>query len=616
MCGIAGIVRFDGTSPGRDRLVAMSDELLHRGPDGAGVWIDRSVGFSHRRLSIIDVAGSPQPMTTADGRYTIVFNGEIFNYRELRNSLSYPWRTDGDTEVILALHAAHGDDAVRRLIGQFAYAIHDRDTGDVVLYRDRLGVLPLYVSEGPDELLFASEVKAILAVTTRGREVDETKLDAYLAGRSVPAPGTLFKGVHKLLPGHHQRITASGAEAPVAYWTPPPAAAELRVDGHQATALVREGLQAAVRRALVADVPVGAYLSGGVDSSLITAMAKRERGDTDLHTFSAGFGDARFDELHHAEAVSRALGTIHHPVVVTPDDFAAKWRTLTWHRDAPMSEPADVAVAQLAAAASEHVKVVLSGEGSDELFAGYPKYRGARAARSLDLLPAGARGTVLHAVARRLPAKGARLRTAVRAAAAPNEAERMRAWFAPFTDRDRARLLGAASPPPAPYAGRVPDGDLLRRTSLFDLGAWLSDNLLERGDRMTMSASVELRPPFLDAELVDLALTLPSDVKLRGKVTKWVVKEVARELLPSSIVDRAKSGFKVPLDAWFRTGLREMANDMLLSPSSFASQVFDRTAVRSLVDDHLAGRRNEAIGIWTLLSLEVWHDTFFGRGRR
>jgi len=616
MCGIAGIIRLDGSAPERDRLVAMSDQLLHRGPDGSGVWIDRSVGFSHRRLSIIDVAGSPQPMTSADGRLTVVFNGEIFNYRELRRSVDYPWRTDGDTEVLLALHSQFGDDAVSRLKGQFAYAIHDRDTSTVTLYRDRLGVLPLYTYSSSREVIFASEVKAILAVAPSARQVAADQLDAYLAGRSVPAPRTLFAGVNKLPPGHFQRIAADGAGAPQQYWRPPSSAETMAIDGASATSKVRKALTAAVDRALVADVPVGAYLSGGVDSSLIVALARRERGDIDLHTFSAGFGDARTDELHHAQAVSLAIGTVHHPVIVTAADFSESWQSLTWNRDAPMSEPADVAVARLAAAASEHVKVVLSGEGSDELFAGYPKYRAARATGAFAAIPARLRTPTLNAIATRLPPGGRRARTMLRAAAAASDTERLRAWFAPFAVEAREQLTGHASEPPQPYASRPIEGDAVRRMSLFDMGAWLSDNLLERGDRMSMSASVELRPPFLDAEVVDLAMRLPSAVKLHRGTTKWVVKEVARELLPASIVDRAKSGFKVPLDTWFRGGLRDMANDMLQSPTSFVGEVFDRGAVRSLLQDHSSGHRDEAIGIWTLLSLEVWHDVFFGAGHR
>ena len=328
----------------------------------------------------------------------------------------------------------------------------------------------------------------------------------------------------------------------------------------------------------------------------------------DLHTFSAGFGDPRHDELSHAEHVSRVLGTIHHPVTVTADDFAASWRELTWHRDAPLSEPADVAVARLARTASHDVKVVLSGEGSDELFAGYPKYRAANLVDRLSHIPPQLRIPVLQTLSPRLPAQARRLRVVMDAAAASPDSERFRAWFAPLSAEVRRNLTGRSSRPPVPYAGRPLDGDLLRQMSVFDTGAWLSDNLLERGDRMTMSASVELRPPFLDADVVDLAFRLPSSLKLHRGTGKWLVKQVARGLIPDEIIDRPKSGFKVPLDEWFRHGLRDMAHEMLLSTNSFCADVFDRSAVRALLDSHVAGKRDEAIGIWTLLSLEVWHE--------
>lgn len=607
MCGIVGIVRFDGAPVDPALLRSMAGQLVHRGPDGEGYWTGGAVGFGHRRLSIIDLEGSPQPMASPDGALRVTFNGEIMTYRELRGRWPYQWRTSGDTEVLLAGYAHRGIDFVSDLMGQFAFALHDSRSGDVWLVRDRVGILPLYYSVDRARLVFASEVKALLPALGRPT-VDERGLAEYLAHRSVPAPRTLFEGVRKLPPGHRARIGSDGRIEVTPYWEPP-AERDERWTDEEAVGRLDEALRNAVRRALVADVPVGSYLSGGLDSSLVVALAARERGDEPVDTFSAGFGDPRFDELPYAEQMSRALGTRHHPVQVRPDDFSDQWRRLTWHRDAPLSEPADVAVARLADEASRVVKVVLSGEGSDELFAGYPKYRWARRAAVLGAAPAMIRRPLALATARRLPPPARRAAVMLRALA-EDEPERLRAWFAPFSADERSLLLGAQSPPVEPYPGRTVDGDLVRRMLLTDSGAWLSDNLLERGDRMTMSASVELRPPLLDAEVVDLAFSLPSRMKLRHGRTKWILRRVASKYVPEEIIERRKVGFRVPLDTWFRGGLRDLAGDLLLSRTSFVSSVFERRELERLLARHDSGRSSEEIRLWTLVGLEVWHETF------
>jgi asparagine synthase (glutamine-hydrolysing) len=613
MCGIAGVVRFDGGIVDPALLAAMADQLVHRGPDGHGVWVDGSVGFAHRRLSIIDLAGSPQPMSSSDaaGRLHVTFNGEILNYQELRHRTPYDYQTNGDTEVLLALYAAHGPESVTMLRGQFAYAMHDARDGSVTLFRDRLGILPLYYWADERSLAFASEIKALLPALPAAPAVDEQGLAAYLAHRSVPSPDTLFEGVKKLPPGHRLRVTRDGDRVVERWWSIPPVDTTQDVAPTTAVQLVREALDASVERNLVADVPVGAYLSGGVDSSLIVALMTARAGGDRVHTFSAGFGDAELDEVAHARHVSEHLGTVHHEVTVTPDDFERLWGRLTWHRDAPISEPADVAVFRLAELARREVKVVLSGEGSDELFAGYPKYHFARATSWAGVVPYAVRGPLLDAVQRHLPASLGRARIAVRAMAARDEAARLEAWFAPFTAEERARLLAVPRQPGA--AIPVAEGDAVRKMLYADCHAWLADNLLERGDRMSMAASLELRPPFLDHELVELAFTLPSNVKLRDGRRKWVVKEVARELLPAHIVDRRKAGFRVPLASWFRGSLRDLARDRLLDPMSFVGQVFDRREVRALLESHEGGRRNEEMRIWTLLCLEVWYEQFRGQ---
>jgi asparagine synthase (glutamine-hydrolysing) len=378
----------------------------------------------------------------------------------------------------------------------------------------------------------------------------------------------------------------------------------------EAIHLVEESLRDSVRESLIADVPVGVYLSGGVDSSLLTAMARREHPAQVLHTFGASFGDERYDENSWARKVSRLAETIHHEVVVTPEDFLDNWGKLSWQRDGPLSEPADVAMFRLAQLAREHVKVVLSGEGSDELFAGYPKYVFAGATRWLGAVPS---ARLLGSVERSLPAGKARLRTAVRMLAQSRYEERLRGWFGPFTVAERQLLTGRPPQRKVPDPYRLGRGDSLRRMLYADTCVYLADNLLERGDRMSMAASLETRPPFLDYRLVELAFELPSRVKTHRLSTKWVLKEVARNYLPDAVVDRPKIGFRVPLDRWFRHGLKDMAFDLLTGPSSYVGNNFDSKAVSSLLGDHMSGRRDEELRIWTLLSLEVWYRDLASR---
>jgi asparagine synthase (glutamine-hydrolysing) len=387
------------------------------------------------------------------------------------------------------------------------------------------------------------------------------------------------------------------------YWSLPDPSDVLDIDDAGAIDLVDKGLRDAIEEALVADVSVGSYLSGGVDSSLIVAIASEFAKPRALQTFSAGFGDDRFDETGYARQVSKLFATTHHEVQVRPADFERLWPLLTWHRDAPMSEPADIAVYRLAQTAREHVKVALSGEGSDELFGGYPKYRHAGVTRAVGIVPAGMRRALLSRLEVLLPPSQEKLRIGVRAMSGPTTADRMTTWFASFTAYECALLMGR----PVDVGVATPRSrdavDLLGR---LDLDTWLADNLLERGDRMSMAASLEVRPPFLDHRLVRTAFQLPSTMKVRGGTTKWVVKQVAARVLPDEIVNRRKVGFKVPLDEWFRSGLNDLTHDLLLGPDSWVSSVLDRSMIAGLVATHESKRRNEGNRLWTLLSLEVW----------
>lgn len=614
MCGIGGIRDFGGDQIEDGILRNVAATLAHRGPDESSIWCRRGIGFAHTRLSIIDIATSHQPMESADNNWVIAFNGEIFNYRELRADLDYPFVTGGDTETIVAGLVKFGIGFVTRLRGQFAFAAYENSTQTLHLVRDRLGILPLYYRRDGARLVFGSEVKAINAAVDAAPTVDMQSLDAYLTSRAVPAPYTLYNGVSKLPAGHRAEISPDGSVSVHRYWMPPDVDESAEWTPADVVDAADKAIRDAVSSALVADVPVGSYLSGGVDSSLIVAVMRDLGGDSPVETFAAGFGDPRFDELGWARMVSWRLGTSHHEVNVRAEDFGNLWPRMTWHRDAPVSEPADMAVFRLAELARQHVTVVLSGEGGDELFGGYPKYRITPWLKASRLMPASVRGQVVRLLDHRIPNRLSRQRIALRALGAPTEVDQYRTWFAPFTAQERCDLLGGQ-----PSAGRerdVPEGsDAIDRMLRDDLASWLPDNLLERGDRMSMASSLELRPPLLDHKLVEFAFKLPSEFKVRDGATKWVMKQVARRYLPDEVVDRRKVGFRVPLDEWFRNGLRDSMWDRLTGTSSFVGSSFNQAAVRSLLTRHESGRFNEESRIWTLMSLEVWHDACIRHAR-
>jgi asparagine synthase (glutamine-hydrolysing) len=613
MCGIVGLRYFKGRKADEGLLRKMAAQLHHRGPDGDGFRVFGDVAFGHTRLSIIDLAGSPQPMTSASGPFHITFNGEIFNYQSLRAELErdgVPLRTHGDTEVLLEIMRREGIRGLDKLNGQFAFAYFDETKETLFVARDRLGILPLYYHVGLDFIAFASEIKALLPAM--GDPIlDDDAVEEYLTYRSVPPPRTLFKGVRKLAPGTVLHIGKDGSLKEEIYWSLPARQESEMLTGDAAIRAVDKKLQEAVALRLVADVPVGAYLSGGLDSSLTVALMKKLREGGEVQTFAAGFSDPRFDELPYARQVSESVGTVHHEVMVSSQDFLDHWEKLSWHRDSPMSEPADIAINKIARQASAQVKVLLSGEGSDEIFGGYPKYAFEPKLAPLAAIPNFLRVPMFRMGERLLPESKNRIRQAGRALAARSTAERMQTWFGPFTWYERKSLRAGYGNGNEPGQWDRAEGDHLRKMLYVDCHTWLADNLLERGDRMSMAASIENRPPFLDHELVELAFRIDSSMKIKGTSGKWIVKEIARKHLPANIVARKKVGFKVPLDEWFRGGLKEYVHDLLLGPDSFVSSYFDRRVIESLLANHTRGRRNEELRLWTLMGLEVWHRAFF-----
>jgi len=613
MCGIAGIVTFDNSQVDKKILVEMGNRLAHRGPDAHDIWTNKKgdIGFSHRRLSIIDVAGSPQPMTSASGKSTICFNGEIFNYSQLRKSWDYPYKTNGDTETIIAGFEKDNNNFVNSLRGQFAFAMHEQEKDIVHLYRDRLGVLPLYYYQDSKKFVFASEIKALIVAIGSIPEIDKKSLADYLGQRGVPAPNTLYEGIKKLEPGHHLIVSPNG-EVKIESWYEIPDDSEVNhnLTLQSASQELDTKLYGAVEAALVADVPVGAYLSGGIDSSLICSMISKIRGGekNNLSTFAAKFSDgSSLDETPFARTVSELLGTDHHEVSVSPEDFINTWPQLTYQFDAPIPEPPDIAFSFLAKKAREHVTVVLSGEGSDELFGGYPKYQYANLVNKLSKIPYSARGPILKTIEKMLPASMNRQRTLIRAASQNSEIASFKTWFAPFTPGEIGKIYAEQSHNAMEEIHKESRGDVIQRMAYVDLHSWLSDNILERGDRTSMMHSLELRPPFLDVQVLEFSRSLPSHLMANRRESKRVVREVARNYLPSEIFERNKHGFKVPLDDWFRNSLKEYAYDHLTSRDSLAYELFDKKVVKQLLDDHVSGKFNDGMRIYTLVALEMWH---------
>jgi asparagine synthase (glutamine-hydrolysing) len=613
MCGIVGIRRFDGAPVDEQLLRDMAKNLHHRGPDGDGFQIiGGQVGFGHTRLSIIDLAGSPQPMTSANGPVHLTYNGEIFNYQPRRDELlaaGVQLRTHGDTEVLLETLRRDNLRGLERLNGQFAFAFYDEDSGELLLARDRIGILPLYYAERDGFVAFASEIKALLPAL-EAPQLDDDAVEDYLTYRSVPPPNTLFRGIKKLAAGTAIRIGRDGKLRHETWWKLPDQLPERMLDGDEAMQAVDRALEQAVQLRLVADVPVGAYLSGGLDSSLTVALMKKLRDGGEVETFAAGFHDPRYDELPYARQVSDAVGTNHHEIHTTAGDFQELWSKLSWHRDGPISEPADVAIFRIAEYARQHVKVLLSGEGSDELFGGYPKYAYDPKVGKLAAVPT----FLMRAGERMLPGSKFRARQAARALTGRSTAERLQTWFAPFTWYERRQLRSGYGDERTLGQYERCQGDHLRKMLYVDCHTWLADNLLERGDRMSMAASIENRPPFLDHELVELAFRVDSSMKVRGKSGKWIVKEIARRHLPDNIIDRKKVGFRVPLDEWFRGGLKDFVHDLLLGKDAFVSSYLDRKTIEGLLQDHMRRRRNEELRLWTLMGFEVWHRTFLQNG--
>ncbi len=629
MCGIAGIVATDALHPDeRARLTRMRDIVTHRGPDEAGLYVDDHAGLGHRRLSIVDLAGGHQPLANEDDTVWIVFNGEIYNHADLRPELEaagHRYKTRSDTETIVHAYEEWGDRCVERLRGMFAFAIWDAPQRRLLLARDRMGIKPLYWTVTGDRLLFGSEIKSILESGIVHAEANEHAIPELLSTRYLSGSETLFRGIHRLLPGH-VLVFERGVVTTQCWWDVPvgkenPAVEQL--SDRDAVTLFRAKLEDAVRTRLMADVPLGMFLSGGLDSSAIAALMAGMI-DRPLQTFSVAFKERAFSELDYARQVAHAIKANAHEIIIDEQDFFGALPKLVWHEDEPIAHTSSVPLYFVSQLARAHVKVVLTGEGSDELLAGYGKYPRAlinwRAGALWNLAPEPVRAFVANTLVPRLPGRVARY--AKRSfLAMPRTPESM--FFDNFASlglRRQATLLEPrlallSTEENAYSASRsyfdFPNGrsTMLDRLLYTDLKTYLVE-LLMKQDQMSMAASIESRVPFLDHHLVEFAAALPPRMKLRGFTTKWVLREAVKTILPHEILTRRKMGFPVPFSLWMRGAWGDAVRDVLLDRRTRERGLIDTAGVGRLIDAHQARTAEGGDALWSLLNLELWYRTF------
>ncbi|HUP42695.1 MAG TPA: asparagine synthase (glutamine-hydrolyzing) [Thermoanaerobaculia bacterium] len=628
MCGIAGVARADRTARIEPELLAaMAAVIAHRGPDDEGFHFAGGVGLAHRRLSIIDVGNGRQPLANEDGSVVVVFNGEIYNYAELTAGLEargHRFRTRSDTETIVHRYEERGAGCVEDFRGMFAFALWDEPRRRLLLARDRLGIKPLYYYAAPGLLVFGSEIKSLLEHPEVPRELDPEALELYLALRYVPGPRTLFRGIQKLQPGH--LLVWDDGELHIRRYWDLPREGEGTVAPAEARERFSELLDESVRLRLVSEVPLGVFLSGGLDSTAILATMSRVAPGRRFKTFTVGYQapsgeDDAANELGWARMAAEAYGAEHHELRLSDDDFRDFLPELVWHLDEPVADPACVPLYYISRLARDEITVVLSGEGADEILGGYGIYRRMLGLERAHRLLGGPLAPLTTAAAGLLP--GERLRHAARLAALPLE-ERYRGVSRGFLPEQQARLLGreaggpgggAGDPVAAALAGRyaaVAGGSALERMLYLDATTWLPDDLLVKADKMTMANSQELRVPFLDHRMVELAATLGPEHKIRGGRGKVLLRETMAGRVPRPILERSKQGFPVPTVPLLRR-LGGLTRELLLGRDAACRAWFDPAAVARLVDEHERGAARRDQELWSLLVFELWHGTFLDR---
>ncbi|MBN1993494.1 MAG: asparagine synthase (glutamine-hydrolyzing) [Anaerolineae bacterium] len=631
MCGITGKLHFDPHQSVDENLIhRMNTLLIHRGPDDDGVWSNGPIGLGQRRLAIIDLSPTGrQPMRNEDGAIWLTFNGEIYNHLELRANLEkrgHHYRGVADTETILHLYEEYGRDCVRHLRGMFAFALWDERRHSLLLARDRFGQKPLLYAQTADGLTFASEIKALLQDPAVSRNVDETALHHYLTYGYIPTPLTAFSQIRKLPPAS-TLFWENGHISIERYWrlryTP-----KLKLTEAEAAERLLELLRQATRLRLMSDVPLGAFLSGGIDSGAVVALMAQATPEP-VKTFSIGFAEQSFDELPYARQVAEWYATDHHEFIVRPDALAVL-PELVWAYGEPYADSSALPTYYVARETRRHVIVALNGDGGDEAFAGYDRYLALRLAGRYERAPRWLRRGVINPLAQRLPETTGRKdfwrrlkRFVLAADAAPSQ--RYARWTVLLSNPDKARLytpdfqarlaaVDSLDLIEQLYAA-ADTNDAVEQAQFVDAHLYLPDDLLVKVDIATMVHSLEARSPFLDHQLAEFAAQLPVDYKLRGRVSKYILKHALRRHLPEAVLRRDKQGFALPLGRWFRHQLRPVAETVLLDPATLHRGLFARAGVTTMLNEHVSGRANHWQRIWQLLMLELWFRTYVDRPR-
>lgn len=630
MCGIAGFIEKNASRTGltadekTEVVNRMCGVIKHRGPDDQGILVRGCLALGMRRLSIIDLESGHQPLSGCDDRVTVVFNGEIYNYRELQKkleALGHLFHTNSDTETIVHAYEEYGAKCVDHLRGMFAFALWDESAQKLFIARDRAGKKPLYYSlTSKSTLVFASELKSLLEHPEIERETNIDALDAYLSFGYVPDPLSIFRGIEKLPPGHHLSFV-NGHVVVEQYWDFNYAPTEIRKEADYIDEL-RALLEEAVRMRLVSDVPLGAFLSGGIDSSAIVGFMSRASSHP-VKTFSIGFEEDSYNELKFARVAAKHFGADHHEFIVTPD-ICDVVDELVWHFDEPFADPSAIPTYMVSKLARQYVTVVLSGDGGDELFGGYTRYQIDRKRSKLSRLPRVVRERVMRPVSASLP-HGAWGRNYLRNVSL-DPLERYIDSISIFTELNKLSLYTnelkrkvAHEPIGASmfrgYAATVATGDALDSLLYLDSKTYLPGDILTKVDRMSMATSLEARVPFLDHKLIEFVTRIPASLKMKGLETKYIFKRAMRGIVPDEILERPKQGFGMPLQEWINSQLRGRIHETLTEQRTRERGLFEPAYVDVLLDEHERGRRDHAPALWSLLMLELWHRTFVDRGR-
>jgi asparagine synthase (glutamine-hydrolysing) len=629
MCGIAGFVDYwdsHGSEFERGRLLKdMCDVIRHRGPDDDGFLLKPGVALGMRRLSIIDLAGGAQPISGEDGSVTIVFNGEIYSFHELRHELEqrgHIFKTHSDTEAIVHAYEEYGPDCVKHLRGMFAFAIWDDKKRELYIARDRVGKKPLYYTvTHAGTLVFGSEIKSILQHPDVKREINLEALDAYLTVGYVPDPFSIFQKINKLPPGHYLTF-ASGRLAIQQYWDFKFEPRESRKPEDYLDEL-RALLDESVRLRLISDVPLGAFLSGGVDSSTVVALMAQNMNQP-VKTFSIGFHEDSYNELKYARLTAKKLGTDHHEFFVTPQ-ICDVINDLVWHFDEPFADPSAIPTFMVSKLARDHVTVALSGDGGDELFAGYTHYVVQESRRAFSSLPRALRQGIMRPISYRLP-HGTWGRNYLHNISL-DPIDRYLDSLSYFTElrkdslytsdfRNALRTKDQVARSFREYASRVKTDEPLDQLLYIDGKTYLPGDILTKVDRMSMATSLEVRVPLLDHKLIEFVTKVPASLKLTGTETKQLLKRVAKDLIPAEILDRPKQGFGIPLEQWINRQLRDQIHETLREDRTRQRGYVNSDYVDLILDEHHKGRRDHSFSLWALLILELWHRRYIDHSPR